>query len=57
MIGAVSAPLKFVAVAEDPATKITPTVTIAKRWYRRWFNAIVVGSLPFVALWLYQQRG
>lgn len=56
VIGAMSAPLKFVAVAEDPSTTITPTVTVAKRWDGRYFNAILAGSLPFIALGLYQRR-
>lgn len=48
IIGAMSAPLKFVASATAEGVSITPMANVRKRWDGRWFNGLLVFTLILV---------
>jgi hypothetical protein len=56
IIGAMSAPLKFVAATRGDEVSIVPTVTVKKTWDGRWFHGVAVFVAVTVGLALLEDR-
>jgi transglutaminase-like putative cysteine protease len=56
IVGAMSAPMKFVAAAEAAGVSIVPSVTIRKGWDPRWISAAGVYAAVLIAASLIEQR-
>ena len=56
VIGAMSAPLKFVAATRGDEVSIVPTATVRKTWDGRWFNALAVFVAVTIGLALLEDR-
>lgn len=50
IIGAMSAPLKFVASATSDGVSFTPMATVGKGWDGRWFNGVLVFIVTLVGV-------
>ena len=48
IVGAMSAPLKFVAAATAEGVSFTPMASVAKGWDGRWLNGLVVFIIPLL---------
>ena len=56
IIGAMSAPLKFVAATRGDEVSIVPSVAVRKTWDGRWFDAVAVFVAVAVGLGLLEDR-
>jgi len=56
VIGAMSAPLKFVAASEEEEATVLPTVSVRKGWDARWVAAVGSYILLVIVLSLVERR-